>query len=85
MKYVVNHWDLFEHYQIPFLVGLMQVSTSIFAEVVTVYMITVKKNVELCIVYFVTLKLIIEIPEYYFEAQENDNKLQKVFETHVFV
>lgn len=83
MKFVNNHPDSFRSSNIPFLIGLMQVWTAIFAEIINIYFLTHQPVVEECIIYFVAFNVVIEMPKIYFEAIHNDNPLLEVFHTEV--
>ena len=83
MKYVNNHPESFRSSNIPFFIGLMQVWTAIFAEIVNIYFLTHQPIVEDCIIYFIAFNVVIELPSLYFEAIHFDNPMLEVFHTEV--
>jgi hypothetical protein len=50
----------------------MQFFTSIFAEVINIWMLGHQKTIENCIIHFVALEVVINIPKKYFELMHKD-------------
>mmetsp|Transcript_12167 Transcript_12167/g.20511 ORF Transcript_12167/g.20511 Transcript_12167/m.20511 type:complete len:217 (-) Transcript_12167:89-739(-) len=79
MKFSNNQPDLFVEggSQIGFLIGCVQVFTSIFAEGINLFMLTYQHTVSHCIIHFVALEVIMEVSNLYFESLMG-NKLKAV-------
>lgn len=85
MKYVNNHPEKFRTSYIPFILGLMQYFSSIFAEFLNIYMLTYQSKIEYCIIHFVALEVVVELPKIFFESQHYDNYLYNVFSAELVV
>jgi hypothetical protein len=70
MKFTNQQAELFEGNgsAIGFMLGLTQVLSVIFCEIVNIYLLTYQHTVEHCIIHFVALEIIVEVGKLYLES-----------------
>lgn len=79
MKFTNQQAELFEGNgaAIGFILGLVQVLSVIFCEIVNIYLLTYQHTVEHCIIHFVALEIIIEVSKLYLESLQG-NALKQI-------
>lgn len=79
MKLANQHPTIFvkEGDKVSYILGFIQVSLAILAEILNIYMLTFQHTIEHCIMHFVAFEIIVELGNIYFESLMN-NKLSSI-------
>ena len=84
LAYLLAHSDEFTDTTIPFVLGLMQFSGGLLAELANLLMLATRQNIDSCINFFVAFHVLNAIDNIYVEAFSDFELLEATHETLLF-